>query len=237
MITPSALASRSDDSSAKLLLNEEKDVFVSTFRFPRPAAGGPAIERIGNGEDPWQLLDDATFLAPDLAFLDGLFDFTGWSDDQIRADSAPATGRNTPILPLDEATLERQCGGNRLSDLVSLIADGSENNVLADLHFLFHRPRVEKFLANYFASWHRNCRIIHRASLASKPIPLALMASIVFLGAMYSQIEHERAIATGVMDHAEAYVFSQQPFCKPTDTVEIDLDSQFRNIQAGFTMM
>lgn len=120
--------------------------------------------------------------------------------------------------------------------------------ISTNLTFLLTTARIRKFVALYFKYWHANCTIIHVPSFDPDTVALPLLASVVFMGAMYTTDERERYAAKRLLDLAELYVFSSDIFsCEyevaaimcgnRTIDSEIHDWSQFQNFQAGFLMV
>ncbi|KAG8628249.1 hypothetical protein KVT40_004122 [Elsinoe batatas] len=82
----------------------------------------------------------------------------------------------------------------------------------ADLHFLLTPGRVRRFVSMYRKIWHPNCPIIHIATFDIETTPLPLLASVVFMGAMYSVDTRELSAAKSLLDLIEMFVFSTDVF-------------------------
>ncbi|KAF4554750.1 Hypothetical protein D9617_3g018180 [Elsinoe fawcettii] len=82
----------------------------------------------------------------------------------------------------------------------------------ADLHFLLTPGRVRRFVSMYRSIWHPNCPIIHIATFDIETTPLPLLASVVFMGAMYSVDTRELSAAKSLLDLVEMFVFSTDVF-------------------------
>lgn len=124
----------------------------------------------------------------------------------------------------------------------------SQQEISTNLNYLLTTARVRKFIALYFKYWHPSSPIIHYPSFDPETVCLPLLASVVFMGAMYSDDELEVHVAKRVLDFTELYVFSNYPFaCEYEigstfcgnrnygDSVN-DWD-EFQNFQAGFLIL
>lgn len=100
----------------------------------------------------------------------------------------------------------------------------------------------------YFRYWHPSCPIIYTPAFDLEAISLPLLASLIFMGAMYSSDETEVHVARRVLDFAELFIFSSDTFSceheigvvfsgdrKPDDSMSDWI--QFENFQAGFLMV
>lgn len=142
-----------------------------------------------------------------------------------------------------------QCNEKRLAALLNQIekaptllqlADEGRELPLSALGGLLGRSRVEQYLVHYLDLWHPNCPIMHRPTYYCKETSLPLLASMAFLGAMYSSDESERAAASDLVEYAESYIFSQSPL-RDCDELEACFDespvSAFENLQAGLIIV
>lgn len=82
----------------------------------------------------------------------------------------------------------------------------------ADLHFLLTPHRVRRFVTMYRKMWHPNCPIIHIATFDIETTPLPLLASVLFMGAMYSVDTRELSAAKSLLDLIEVFVFGTDVF-------------------------
>ena len=124
----------------------------------------------------------------------------------------------------------------------------SQQEISANLHFLLTTQRIRKFINLYFRYWHPNCQLIHPHSFDAERAPTPLLASVVFMGAMYSNDEREMTIARRLLDLAELFVFSTEPFSyeyeigrvfagRPTTTAEQKDWLHFQYFQAAYLMV
>jgi Fungal specific transcription factor domain len=88
----------------------------------------------------------------------------------------------------------------------------AKQEVSSSLHFLLTPRRINKFVSLYFQYWHHNCNIIHVPSFNLEQDSMPLLASVIFMGAMYSNDEREAYVARRMLDFAELYVFSADLF-------------------------
>lgn len=91
---------------------------------------------------------------------------------------------------------------------------GNSNHleILNDLHFLITPARIHKFVGMYFRYWHHNYQLIHLPSFDLKQISLPLLASMTFMGALYSNDGIESSVARRRLDLIENYVFAVEAF-------------------------
>lgn len=124
----------------------------------------------------------------------------------------------------------------------------SQQEVSTNVNFLLTTARIRKFVSMYFKYWHPSCPILHKPSFDPDSAPLPLLASVVFMGAMYSNDEMEVYVAKRILDFAELLIFSSDTFAceneicatfcgnrNPDDPT--DDWAQFQNFQAGFLIL
>lgn len=123
----------------------------------------------------------------------------------------------------------------------------SKEEISINLQFLLTTARIQKFVALYSKFWQTHCPIIHIASFDPEKVSLPLLASVVFMGSIYSDDLRESGVAKKVLDFAELFVFSSDIFApeseiganfcsghgvnEPSDSVHL------QNLQAGYIMM
>lgn len=122
-----------------------------------------------------------------------------------------------------------------------------QEEISASVHFLLTTARIRKFASLYFKYWQPSCPIIHIPSFDPEVVPLPLLASVVFMGAMYSDDMRESCIAKRVLDFVELFVFSSDIFASEHEigaafSVErSDNEStewiQLLNLQAGYILL
>ncbi|EXJ65583.1 hypothetical protein A1O7_01924 [Cladophialophora yegresii CBS 114405] len=118
------------------------------------------------------------------------------------------------------------------------------------LHFLLTGEKIRKFISLYFSNWHLNCPILHKPSFDPANIPVSLVISVVFIGAMYSKDHTERLTARKLVDVAELVVFDSEIFSFEVEvtrsvqgesTAKVsDSDYEwdiFQELQAGYLMV
>ncbi|KIX93947.1 uncharacterized protein Z520_10284 [Fonsecaea multimorphosa CBS 102226] len=129
----------------------------------------------------------------------------------------------------------------------------SRQELTACLNFVLTAEKIRKFISLYFRNWHLNCPIIHRPSFDPSKVPVGLVISVVFIGAMYSKDQTERLAAKRLVDVAELVVFDSEIFSfevevtrsiegdsLPTrsDSLQQDRDWEiFQELQAGYLMV
>ena len=124
----------------------------------------------------------------------------------------------------------------------------SQQEVSTNINFLLTTARIRKFVSLYFKYWHPSCPIIHIPSFDPESTSLPLLASVVFMGAMYSNDEMEVCVAKRILDFAELFIFSSDTFaCESeigaTFCSNRNLDDSmgdwvhFQAFQAGFLIL
>ncbi|OQD88975.1 hypothetical protein PENANT_c003G08452 [Penicillium antarcticum] len=120
--------------------------------------------------------------------------------------------------------------------------------IITYLNFLLTTTRIERFIDLYFEYWHPSAAILHPPSFDSEKVSLSLLASVVFMGAMYSQDEMELYVAKKIIDFAELFTFSSTVFASDSEVViqfcndrdfveELDTCTQLQDLQAGLIMV
>ncbi|OXV07421.1 hypothetical protein Egran_04814 [Elaphomyces granulatus] len=123
-----------------------------------------------------------------------------------------------------------------------------QQEMLANLQFLLTTARIRKFVDMYFRYWHHNCPLLHPPSFDPNQVPTPLLASVVFMGAMYSNDDREVQLAKKLLDFAELYVFSTETFACESEiyrvfngipTIEGEKNNwlHFQYFQAGYLML
>jgi hypothetical protein len=97
----------------------------------------------------------------------------------------------------------------------------AQQEILANLHFLLTTTRIRKFVNMYFQYWHHNCPLLHPPSFDPNQVPTPLLASVVFMGAMYSNDDREVHLAKKLLDFAELYVFSTDTFACENEIYQV----------------
>lgn len=124
----------------------------------------------------------------------------------------------------------------------------SQQEISTNLNFLLTTARIRKFIALYIRYWHPSCPIIHIPSFDPDTVSLPLLASIVFMGAMYSNDEMEVHVAKRALDFAELFIFSSYLFACEHEIGSVFCGNrnyddstndwiQFQNFQAGFLIV
>lgn len=122
-----------------------------------------------------------------------------------------------------------------------------QEEISMNIHFLLTTSRIRKFVSLYSKFWHPNCPLVHIASFDPEIASLPLLASIVFMGAIYSDDMGESRIAKGVLDFAELFVFSSKVFASEHEIGasfrtehcmgdELNELVQLQDLQAGYIM-
>lgn len=121
----------------------------------------------------------------------------------------------------------------------------AQEEISTSLNFLLTTARIQKFVALYFKNWHPSCTMIHAPSFDPETATLPLLASIVFMGAMYTTDQREAYVAKRVLDFAELFIFSCDVYSSENDIGTVFSGNQcfenesndwvkFQNFQAGF---
>ena len=120
----------------------------------------------------------------------------------------------------------------------------SQKDLSANLTLLLTTARIRKFIALYFKYWHPSCAMVHEPTFKPETISVPLLASMVFMGAMYTIDQKELYAAKRVIDFVELYIFSNDVF-SPESGIEamfsgnrcyegeVDDWVKFQNFQAG----
>jgi hypothetical protein len=123
-----------------------------------------------------------------------------------------------------------------------------QQEISANLHVLLTTRRIRKFIGLYFRYWHPNCPLIHLQTFDPEQVPIPLLASMVFMGAMYSSDERETYVARRMLDIAELYVYSTEAFScenevgrvfvgRPRTDAERKDWLHFQHFQAAYLML
>ncbi|ETI26659.1 hypothetical protein G647_10319 [Cladophialophora carrionii CBS 160.54] len=118
------------------------------------------------------------------------------------------------------------------------------------LNFLLTGEKIRKFISLYFRNWHLNCPILHKPSFDPANVPVSLVISVVFIGAMYSKDQTERLAAKKLVDVAELVVFDSEIFSFESEVTRSIQDEStpanpdsahewkiFQELQAGYLMV
>lgn len=98
------------------------------------------------------------------------------------------------------------------------ISPPEQAHISQNLNFLFTPSRIDKFVNLYFEFWHPHCPVIHQGSFSIESAPIPLLAAMIVMGAMYSQVDTEVSTAKLVLDLVELYIYSLEDL---TDEYEI----------------
>lgn len=121
----------------------------------------------------------------------------------------------------------------------------AQEEISSNLNFLLTTSRIRKYINLYFEYWQPSCAMVHRPSFDPETASLPLLASIAFMGAMYSTDQREVFVAKAVLDLAELFVFSSHVYSPDIEIAIIFSAAQdpndeagdwvtFQNFQAGF---
>lgn len=170
---------------------------------------------------------------------------------EVQITSTPSSSAQ-PIS--DQAQFVSSLNMAIYNKLWCLALDGKTRQELTScLNFLLTGEKIPRFISLYFRNWHLNCPILHRPSFDPSKIPIGLVISVVFIGAMYSKDQTERLAAKKLVDVAELVVFDSDIFSVDVgvtrslqgDTIETpapvnqqDRDWEiFQELQAGYLMV
>lgn len=123
----------------------------------------------------------------------------------------------------------------------------AQEEISANLTQLLTTARIRKFVSFYFKYWQPSCAMLHVPSFDPETAALPLLASVVFMGAIYSTDPREVYMAKRVLDFAELFIFSSNIYSSDnevasifTGTSIVDDNSndwlKFQTFQAGFIM-
>ncbi|KAJ6122086.1 hypothetical protein N7512_004551, partial [Penicillium capsulatum] len=115
------------------------------------------------------------------------------------------------------------------------------------LKFLLTSSRIRKFVTLYFRYWQPSCAMIHIPSFDPETASLPLLASLAFMGAMYSTDQKEVDGTKRLLDFAELFIFSSPIYSPDTEVAMVFSGVQratdeaedwltFQDLQAGFIM-
>ena len=126
----------------------------------------------------------------------------------------------------------------------------AQQELTACLNVLLTADKVRKFISLYFRNYHLNCPILHKPSFDPANVPVSLLISVVFIGAMYSKDQTERLAAKKLVDVAELVVFDSEIFSfevEVTRTIQGDAKTTpkdadrdweiFQELQGGHLMV
>ena len=263
-----------DRGSIKFLLNAGTDGFTERFHLPpsddrsrglvyhkqRGMKDAASRQAVGLSQNPWikGFADfdwNPTMVSP--SFIQGPFatQFHGpnvYSGEGSIYPSFITPGVDGPLAPGEAPGKSAivTLGQALLDKAYSLpIGEEGKQKLASNVLFLLDASRVWKFLELYFENWHVNAPMIHPPSFNVETIPLSLLATVVIMGAIYSSNEQEAAVAKGLLDFVELFVFSGDVFSREREVVlsftpadergDHDVNDwiSFQNVQAGFVML
>ncbi|PGH04186.1 hypothetical protein AJ79_07164 [Helicocarpus griseus UAMH5409] len=116
-----------------------------------------------------------------------------------------------------------------------------------ELRFLLTNQRIQKFISLYFQNWQSNCPMIHQPTFSPETATPSLLAAVVFMGAMYSDIASERLTGKKMLDLVETFIFSTDVYSHDFEIAQsykashaqtdIKTDwGSFQNLQAGYLL-
>jgi hypothetical protein len=173
---------------------------------------------------------------------------------EVGVGSTPSTATQPAQSTSDQAQYVSALNMAIYNKLWCLALDEKARQELtACLNFLLTGEKIRKFISLYFRNWHLNCPIVHKPSFDPAKVPVSLVISLVFIGAMYSKDQTERFAAKKLVDVAELVVFDSEIFSfemevartiqgEPADaaTAHSEGDREwevFQELQAGYLMV
>jgi len=154
------------------------------------------LQRFLTGPNSEQLILEDRFFARDNAFES--------TSSLIAIDKTIDEWDEPPSLQLSAAMVQAVLGpASQLS-----LSPQERNDLLQNITYLFRPSRIQRLVAKYLQTWHSNFSTLHMPSFVVDSTPIPLLISIVFMGAMYSQVEREVRTARILVDLAELSVFS-----------------------------
>ncbi|KAJ5092481.1 transcriptional regulator family: Fungal Specific TF [Penicillium alfredii] len=123
----------------------------------------------------------------------------------------------------------------------------AQEDLTNNLNFLLTTARIRKYISLYFQYWDPSCSMLHFPSFDPGAVSLPLLASVVFMGAMYTTDQRESFVAKKILDFAELFIFSSDIFSAENEIVTVFSGNEcyedepndwvkFQNFQAGFIM-
>ncbi|PGH07476.1 hypothetical protein GX51_01777 [Blastomyces parvus] len=201
----------------------------------------------------------------DMAFYnDGFLQFFngGFNNTRFPPDETPTSFAHPPATPIQELPLasstepyfqpESQYSTNLIQSIMSKswvlgLDEITSMGIAHELRFLLMTHRIQKFVALYFQNWQSNCPMIHQPTFDPETTAPALLATVVLMGATYSENASEKLAAKKMFDLVEMFVFSTEVYSQDFeiaqsykaahDQVDIKTDwRSFENFQAGYLM-
>jgi hypothetical protein len=219
-----------------LLRTDEAEVFGERFNFPRPA---PSVTEPDHDSYELAWMDTSLMTSFDFDFMDGLFE----------TDLFPTQQDSCWLPPDDTAAFAVQLGDGRLTMIAAdiktapsilLLPEQQRQEISLKVDLFLSYDNALRFINYYWEFWHWNSRLVHRPSFREFAVEGALLASMMFLGAMYSPNLAERTTASTLLEHAASYTFSQSLFCcskGEKDSPDPGTVSYFQGLQAGFLVV
>jgi hypothetical protein len=216
-----------------------------------------AFSSFENEPIEWSFLDDDIFVH----FLSNSFGEGLRQLDIPFVDNIATQGlEGPPVFPAEPAfgneTTQRSYGVLSNSMIQSMLNrsysleldEEASKEVLQHMHFLFTPCRLEKLVKMYFKCWHHHSPLLHPPTFDPESVPLALLVSVVFMGAMYSKDDEELSAAKRLLDLAELYVYSIDGFADELEIRNVFRSPQsstepntgllaFQNLQAAYLMV
>ncbi|KAH8705616.1 putative C2H2 finger domain protein [Talaromyces proteolyticus] len=195
-----------------------------------------------------------------MSFITGPFDAQKSCQNALggglNTQGMPAPGQDSNLGAVSDSSYYEPESSFSMSLIQSILAKSwtvnldakFQQEISTNLRFLLTTRRIRKFVALYFRYWHPNCPIIHAQSFDLEHVPTPLLASVVFMGAMYSSDERETHVARRMLDFAELYVYSTETLSceneisriftgQPITDAERKDWTLFQNFQAAYLML
>ncbi|OQU99891.1 Fungal specific transcription factor domain-containing protein isoform 2 [Cladophialophora immunda] len=103
----------------------------------------------------------------------------------------------------------------------------------------FCPENIRRFVDLYWLTWYIHWPVIHKSTFQISETPCTLIAAMVLIGASYSTIPHDRAIARTYCDGVEEIVFGDEYFGDSTAFSVLNaacLERRLRSLQAAHAM-
>jgi hypothetical protein len=162
----------------------------------------------------WSLFEDENLLR----FLSSPFDEVQMQSEDLFAplgiDQGFAAGPNMQGVPLPE---EWEPPSEASSAAIQAIYQKmmtlqlsplEQADISHHLNYLFTPSRMRRLISLYFEFWHPHCPITHQGTFSMETAPTPLLVAVLFVGAMYSQVDRDVSSAKLLLDLAELYLFS-----------------------------
>ncbi|PMD54151.1 putative C2H2 finger domain protein [Hyaloscypha bicolor E] len=162
----------------------------------------------------WSLFEDENLLR----FLSSPFNEVQMQSEDLFAplgiDQSFAAGPNMQGVPLPEEWESPSEASSAAIQAISQktmtlqLSPPEQADISHHLNYLFTPSRMRRLISLYFEFWHPHCPITHQGTFNMETAPTPLLVAVLFVGAMYSQVDRDVSSAKLLLDLAELYVFS-----------------------------